>query len=286
MKKILIVVNNDTITFSLYKREVNEADINKTNVIDSNNLKFSEEYIKENIELIASFLNTIVLKKEVNKVVIKHLDIAPLILKVIKNINSLTNITFTENEKLSFLVSSLLLENTNFKKIECYTLPEVMFHSFPENVMHTRSEILFASNFMIYNHINTYSKIYNLDKISINDYFEDADYEDFEYLISQNRFLKKLEMKQYNEALLIKVLDLLKKNKLEKVTVIIYEPEDNIEKEVLKISKKYNNTIKIRSYDPNERAKILKYVIINNISLFVIVILLALMIITLIGELL
>ena len=63
MNNILIKINNTLLTISLVNKKENK-NLNNTNIIDTKELLFSKSYIKDNIELVSSFLNTIILKNK------------------------------------------------------------------------------------------------------------------------------------------------------------------------------------------------------------------------------
>jgi len=149
MNKILVVVEEDYLSFSKYNRQISEDNLNNTNVINVKNLKFTEEYIKNNIELISTFFNLIIIKFNINKVVIKNLEIAETVLILLKTLNNIKYINFKENKELSYIVSSLLLENKNLELIECYNLPDIMFYRFDKDIIKSRCEILSSSDLNI-----------------------------------------------------------------------------------------------------------------------------------------
>ena len=84
MNKVLILVEKEYISFSKYNRSISEENLNNTNVINVKNLKFTEEYMLENIDLVSTFINLIFMKFKLNNVVIKNMDIAETILKVLE----------------------------------------------------------------------------------------------------------------------------------------------------------------------------------------------------------
>ena len=135
MNKILISVEKDFMSFSKYNRNVNEENLNNTNVIDVKSLKFTEVYINENIDLVSTFINLILLKFKLNKVIIKNLEIAETTLKLLKNLSTVKYVGFKENKELTYTISSLLLENKNLEQIECFSLPEIMFYRFNKNII-------------------------------------------------------------------------------------------------------------------------------------------------------
>ena len=55
-------LSGDTIIISEIKKDINYKSLNQTNIYNLADLKFSTEYVEKNIELVASFLNVIILK--------------------------------------------------------------------------------------------------------------------------------------------------------------------------------------------------------------------------------
>ena len=78
MKKILININNHTMTFS-YKRNTNDTDngLINTNIITNNELIFSDIYIEENLKILTTFMKEIALQYNVNKIIISKIELAP-----------------------------------------------------------------------------------------------------------------------------------------------------------------------------------------------------------------
>ena len=59
MDNIVFKISKNSLFISLYKKDKKEEDLNNTNIIDTKNLYFSTIYIKENLELVSSFLPSI-----------------------------------------------------------------------------------------------------------------------------------------------------------------------------------------------------------------------------------
>lgn len=282
MNKISIIIHNGYITFNKFNKSISEDNLNNTNVIDVKNIKFTEQYILENIDLVSAFLNLVILKSEVKKVKIKSLDISETILKLLKTLSIIEEITFTEDKELNYSISSLLLENKNLKKIECYSLPEIMFYRFPKDMIDTRCEFLFLSNFMKNNNINTYSSLCNKDKISIDGNISKYDIEDLKYFFQKNKNLDRIFITNYLKNSLIKILELLNENKITSITIIVCENR-YITNEILndiqlfeKLSKKYKVKIKIkysREYKTRNRVKEINIKLFRYILIAIIVIL-------------
>ena len=252
MNKILISVGKEYLSFSKYNRSINEENLNNTNIIDIKSLKFTEQYILENLDLVSAFINLIILKFNVNKIIIKNLDIAETTLILTKNLKNIKYIDFREEKELTYSISSLLLENKNIEKIECYSLPKIMFHRFNKNQVSTKCEILTISPFLEYNKIKTFSDLFNKEKIYIPEFLTENDINPLVYFLENNKQLKKIEFRKYNKKNLEAILTYLKNNDLKKIDIIIDEEESTTENILNDIkwfesfNKKYNVNIKIK----------------------------------------
>lgn len=273
MNKILISVDKNCLNFSKYNREISSENLNNTNVINTKNLKFTDEYIMENIELMCTFLNLVILKFKINKAIIKSLEIAETVLTLINKLDSIDDIKFTEDKELTYTVCNLLLENKNLINIECYKLPIIMFYKFDNDIIETRCEILSKSEFIKINDINTFSDVFNKDKITIGEYLTNEDVNDLICFLNNNKNLKKIELKKYNKKNLEATLTLLKENNLKNINIIIYE-DNTTTKNILgdiklfdKLNKEYSVNIKIKyskEYKKENRVKELNIIMLRN----------------------
>jgi sortase B len=282
MNKVSVVIHNGYISFSKFNKSINGIDLNNTNVIDTKNIKFTEDYILDNLDLVSAFLNLIVVKTDTKKVKINNLNIAETVLKLIKNLSVIEEIVISEDKEISYSISSLLLENKNLKKINCYSMPEIMFYRFPDGIVDTRCEYLFLSNFMKDNNINTYSSLCNKDKIIINGCLSDLEIEDLKYFFSKNKKLRKIYINNYSKDILIEILNLLKDNNLKLINIIICEGKSTTEcilsdiKFFNKFNKMYNVRIKIkysRDYIRNNRIQEVNIHLFRVILIVVIILL-------------
>lgn len=287
MNKVLVLVKGNTITFSIDNKKSSGLNLNDTNVIDVKNLRFSEEYIVKNKELVGTFLNLIAIKNNINKAIIKDVEIAEGILYLFSYISCINELEFTQNKELSYTITSLLYENKNLKKIKCYSMPELVFYRFPSGVVETRCEILFINNFMETNKINTYSKLYSKDSIIIDNYnLNEEDNDEIEYFFKQNKILKRVILKGYTKERLLSILKHINESYLNNITIIIYE-DSNTTNKILKdiqlfnkINKDKKVKIKIKySKEYKEKNNIkeinfifLRYILIISIILIAIIV--------------
>lgn len=289
MHKILILIDKDYISFSVSVNDVSNENLNNTNIINTKNLRFTENYIIENLELVATFFQLIIIKNQIKKARIENIEISVTILELLKLLTNIEEVIFTEDKKLNYTISSLLLENKNLERIECYGLPEILFYKFPNGIVETRGEILFTSEFMEYNNIKTYSQIFNKEKITIDGFLDDVELDDLDYFFKENERLKKILIKKYNKKNLVSILKLLRSYCSKKILIIIYEDKettDAIIKDVdffRKLEKQYNINIRIKyskEYKEKNQVKQLNITMFKTIAILLIIMgLLAFMII-------
>ena len=84
MNNILIKINSTLLTISLINKKENK-NLNNTNIIDTKELLFSYSYIKDNLELVSSFINTIIIKNNIDKVRVNNIELTTLTLDLINN---------------------------------------------------------------------------------------------------------------------------------------------------------------------------------------------------------
>ena len=278
MNKILVLIEKDCLLFSKYTREISEENLNNTNVINIKNLKFTEEYIAENLEIITTFFNLIALKYNITSAVIKNLDIALTSIKILNQLNSIKSVKFTEDKDLSFAISLELFNNKKLEHIECYNLPDIMFYRFDKGVVKTRSKILSTSNFFNYNNIKTHSDLYDKDKIIIDKLLDLSDIDDILYFFNINKNLRKIYLKRYSLINVQFFINIINEKKLKKVSIIIFEDDTttndilNDIKKLNELSKKYNINIKIKYSKEYKQKNVFKELNLTFIKIIILTI--------------
>ena len=281
-----IKIIDKLIYFSIYNDKIKKVNLNNTNVINEEQMIFSKKYIECNYDIISTFINLIVLKKNITTAIIKSNELGKIILPIINSIPQISNIKFLEDKELDYTTTSFLLDNNNLVSIECYNLPEIMYYKFPRDVVRTRNRILFKSDFMKYNNINTYSDLYYKDKIVIDSYLTTYDVDDLIFFSKINKNINKVIIKGYCRQNLIAFLKIIKENVNKKINVILVQDDCNINELMNdvslfeKFSKDYNVNIKIKYTKKYIRNNILKeinlklvrfaivFILIVNIFLF------------------
>lgn len=272
MKKIVIKIEKDYLTFAISNSEF-DTDINKTNLIDIKNLKFSEEYILKNIQITSSLLKVICIKENINKVIIKNIEIAATILELLNNIDIIKSIYFNEDINLNYVICNLLIKNKYINYINCYGMPEFIFDSFSNNVkVDVRSEILTTSTFMNENNIHTYSDIYYKKEVIVDSIIEQEDVEELKAFLRVNKKLKVIKLRYYySKNTLLELLNLLKHRK--NICVKLIQTSDNVDllfKDIdylKKVYKKYKIKILIDYTKEYKSKNILKQFNLNMLKL-------------------
>lgn len=252
--KIVFKIVKNCLIVSFYKKEFKEENLNNTNVIDTKEMIFSEEYINENLELVSSFLNVVIIKREVNKIIIKNYDLCLLSLSILDKIPNIKELIIKEDKIISYSIFLKLLDNKSLTKIDIYDIPPYLLERLDINKkleVNIRSEILFISNFMEQNNLNTYSDIFYKKKIIINQ-FEPNDFEEFNSFIAINKKLKIIEFNYIDEHLFSFILNKLVEFKKKSIKIIINEGPSDVKKiiEVVSTYKKGNELL-LRERDIN-----------------------------------
>lgn len=225
MKNILIKINSTLLTISLANKKENR-NLNNTNIIDTKELLFSTSYIKENIELVSSFLNTIILKNKIDKVRVNNIELTTLTLDLIKNSNTIKKLLISEDKILTYDIFMKLLDNNTLEYINCYDIPPYLLEKLDMNKnikIDVRSEIFFVSKFMEDNKLYKYSDIYYKKKIVITKNFDKRELEDFKTFIKINKYLKEIHIKNYTNDLIYSIIDIFKEYNLNNKVIVFYE---------------------------------------------------------------
>ena len=225
MNNILIKVNSSLLTISSVSKKENK-NLNNTNIIDTKELLFSKNYIKDNLELVGSFLNTIIIKNKIDKVRVNNIELTTLTLDLINCSNSIKKLLISEDKVITYDIFLKLLDNHSLEYINCYDIPPYLLERLDINKnlkIDVRSEIFFLSKFMEDNKLYKYSDIYYKKKIVINKNFDKRELDDFKSFLSINKYLKEIHIKNYTNDLIYSIIDLFKYNNLNNKIIVFYE---------------------------------------------------------------
>lgn len=253
MNKIVFKIVKNEIIVSLLNKDFKE-NLNNTNVINTKETYFSINYINENVELVSSFLNVIIIKNNIHKFIVNNEEATLITLKIIKNINKIDEIYLNYDNTLKYDEFIELLNNNYLKVINLFDVPNYLLEMIDVNKnlkVTIRNEILFTSNFMEINNINTYSDIFYKKEIYINE-FKDRDYLDFDSFIQINKYLKIINFNYFSKRQFDYIFNKLIKLNLKNIKINFNEGNINIQNVV-----EYINKVKKEKED---------FILTNNIN--------------------
>ena len=174
MNNILIKVNSNLLTFTIVNKK-DDRNLNNTNIIDTKELLFSIDFIKYNIDLVSSFLNTVIIKHNIDKVRVNNIEIVTLVLDLINSMSNIKKILVSEDKTITYPIFMKLLDNNYLEYLNCYDIPPYLLERLDINEslkVDMRCEIFFMSKFMEDNKLYKYSDIYYKKNIIIKKNFD------------------------------------------------------------------------------------------------------------------
>lgn len=260
MHKILVEVKNKTLSFSLYGIRGKVENLNNTNIINTEKMVFSDKYINENLDLIQSFFNLIVLKKEIDKVIVDINAIFPLVFRIINGISGIKTVSLLEDKTVSYIIFEDLLQSKYIENVDCYAIPSFMFDklAIEKNMnIKSRCEILFLSNFMESNDFSTYSDVYYKKNIRIDCKLDKREKEDIESFFRFNNKVRVINLYNVNEDAVEYIFSLLKINNKKNIRIVL--EQDKADKTIIDLFDKLCNKNKKLLKNNNLKLKI-KYI--------------------------
>lgn len=228
---IVFKLSKDTIIISAIKKEVDYKSLNNTNIIDLKELKFSTEYIRENFELVSSFLDVAIIKKNITNVQINNMDIAPICLDLINAWSHITKLTFKPDKKITMDLFLKILDNKYLNEVDCYEMPSYLIERLDTNKrvkITTRHKYEYSSEFMIVNSLNSYSDFYYKKIIVLSGEFNLNDLEDFKTFIKINDRLKVIKIVKYSNEILTSIINEIIENKRSNIVIEINEKNNDL----------------------------------------------------------
>ena len=225
MNNILIKVNSTLLSISLVNKK-DDRNLNNTNIIDTKELLFSKNYILDNLELVGSFLNTIIIKNKIDKVRVNNINLTTLTLDLISYSKQITKLLINDDKPINYEIFLKLLDNHTLEYINCYDIPSYLLERLDTNKdlkIDIRSEIFFMSKFMEDNKLYKYSDIYYKKNIVINKNFDKQELNDFITFININKYLKEIHIKNYTNDLIFSIIDLFKEYNITNKIIVFYE---------------------------------------------------------------
>lgn len=284
---LVFKISKETLTILKMKKDTDEASLNNTNIIDIKDLKFSNVYIKENFELVANFLNVVILKKNINTVQINTMEIALDVLDLIATWEHIQKIIFKPDKTISLEIFLKLLENPYLKEIDCYEMNRYLIDriNINKNIkVITRYKHDYISSFMKTNMMRSYSDIYYKKMIVIQQDFTKEEIDEFKTFIAFNNHLKVIRIISYTNELLTIILEELAQYKKKNILIEIVEKNNDIHSiyntvpYLKKVYRKYieecNITFKLTYSKEYKKAHFMKEINVKLLtSIFILIIL-------------
>jgi sortase B len=231
MDNLVFKISGDMFIASTSNKTTDPEKLNNTNVIDTNDLKFSPKYITHNMELVVSFLNVVVLKNNITKVQINNMDIATLVTKVAVQLSNIQELIYKPDKELKYDTFLEILSSKNIKKINCYQLKAYLLERIDLNTpikVTTRSKINNVSDFMRINDLNTYSDIFYKKSIILPDNIDRLEEIDIDNFLSINDKIKVIRIKKYKNTTLTFIVEKLIRHHEHNLTILIDEEGNDL----------------------------------------------------------
>ena len=244
MKKITVQIQDNSLVFKYRTNKPVAVNLLNTNVITDNELVFSDEYISQNKKIVGLFIKDLVLEKQINQIVISNNEMATLILSVTRGINSINKLTLKEEQPLSYDICERIIRYHNIKCVECYSVPTFMIDLLDKNDIDviSKSEVLFLSEFMDNNQLNSFSDIYYKKNIIFKNDISVDDVNDFNVFLNINKYLRIINIEKYSKENINAITDLLIDARRKNISIRIHDDVKNIDD--IEYLREYNKELK------------------------------------------
>lgn len=275
VKKILITISHDALTFS-YKNspEQSQKNLLNTNVISNDELLFSEEYIEKNKKIVSSFVEELIIEKEINKVIISNKELVFTVLKLIKRAQNIAELYFQEDFSLDYAICEKIIELKQITRINCYNVPMYLIELLDRyNITaECRCEIFFTSKFMMKNGLTQFAKIYYKMSVRFDIPLSKEDLNDFDTFCKINRYLKTIHLEGFSAKDINALLDILNENRIKNIKILIHaDIVDPVQVNYLKrINKKYKKKhiqIKVSYSESYLKDNIFGQIVLNTLKI-------------------
>ena len=242
-------INQSCITISKTTRSIDKKGLNNTNIINTKELKFDPEYIVENIELVASFLNVVIIKNNINTCIINTDEHITTLVSLVNYWEKINTLIFKEDNQLTYDTFMKLLDNKYLTNIDCYSMPCYLMELLDKNKnirIKMREKNTYTTRFMQENFLNSYSDIFYKKSVIVTSSFDEQGIYDLKNFIAINKSLKSIRIVNFSSEALTTIMDVLQEYKKKKIEIIIDEKNNDLDfiyKSIPFIKKTYKNYI-------------------------------------------
>ena len=275
MDKIRVLLEKDRISFSYYKKPLSnkKQDLLNTNIISRNELTFTESYIIENSKIVRGFIQGLIEDKDIHILEIKDYSLCNTVLNITSDIKSLNKLYISENCDLEVHVCKSIIKSSNIEYVDCYNIYYYLLLELDKYgvYVNSRNEIIYLSDLMTINNLNTSTKIFYKSNINVTCPLTSNDEVDFENFLNVNKYLKIINIDSFNQLDLDFIYNTLKNKHIRGVSVYVHEnvKDDKKIKELKKINKKFKKaklSLHLAYNDDYLKNNLFKQIVLNTLK--------------------
>lgn len=248
MAKVLVEIHNNNLIISLKIKSSLPDRLLDTNIISHDKLAFSDTYIYNNHKIVSLFIRDLIEERGITHVLIKENELIDIAFVMISKANVL-ELTLIEDKNLTYHTCELIIRQKTLKKLNCYSAPSFMIDMLDNKGITTevRSEMLFASKFMLENNLSKYTNIYYKTSLRVTPPLVFEDLDDFSSFCYINRYLKNIHFNSYDEKTITDMALILNKFKIRKIKFLIHEniQDANVAQSLKRLKKELYSKYKI-----------------------------------------
>ncbi len=231
MKKIQFTIHEDTLLIGFKFENNTFKNINNTNIISKDDLIFDIKYFKNNLKLVAGFLNVMVKNDNVKNAIIEDEELIITSFELLGFMPNITEVVIKPDVSIDYDMHLAILANDTLKVINCYNIPTYLLERIDTTKtvkIVTRTEVFFVSNFLRRNKLTSYSDVFYKRKIVIDYEFGEVDFADFDQFLSINTYLKTIYFEYIDLDLVKNVVKHLRDNKKKSISINIKGTPNNL----------------------------------------------------------
>lgn len=231
MKRIKFTIDSQILTIDYDIEENAIKNINNTNIITDEDLIFDIRYFKNNMSLVAGFLNVMIKNEHVKNALICNSELIEISMVFLNMLPQIENAVIKPDVIIDYKLHLAILKNDTLKTLNCYSIPPYLLERIDTTKtikIETRNEVFFISNFIRVNNLNNYSEVYYKRKIIICHEFNDADWKDFEQFLIINVHLKIIYFEYVSLDMIKKILEFLSDKNITNILFNIKGDKENL----------------------------------------------------------
>ncbi len=232
MKKIQFAIHGDTLIIGYKVENNNFRNLNNTNIITKDDLIFDIKYFKNNLNLVAEFLNVMVKSDNVKNAIVEHEDLVCITLEFLNYMPTIQELVIKPDVSLDYDMHMAILKNDTLRVINCYNIPTYLLERIDTTKavkIVTRTEVFFVSNFLRVNKLSSYSDVFYKRKVVIDYQFNEVDFKDFSQFLGINTYLKMIYFEYVDIDLVKNIVRLLRENHKQNITISIKGTKNNLD---------------------------------------------------------